>query len=66
VPNKSTSLKTTLAADAHLAEGQQTSIKEKSEIPSRNSKTNNFQNGRTEFRTEVNVYTHVIPHRNNK
>jgi hypothetical protein len=60
VPNTSTSLQTTLAADAHLAEGQflheeQTLNNAKSDIPSRNSETNNFQNGRAEFQTKVNL-----------
>jgi uncharacterized membrane protein YvbJ len=59
-PNTSTSLQKTLAADAHLAEGQflheeQTLIKAVSDIPSRNSETNNFQNERAEFETKVNL-----------
>jgi hypothetical protein len=52
------SLQTTLAADAHLAEGQflleeQTLNNAKSLMPSRNSETNDFQNGRAEFNTTV-------------
>jgi hypothetical protein len=58
-PNMSTSLQT-LAADAHPAEGQfshdkQTLNRAKSDTPSRNSKTNNFQNRRREIRTKVNL-----------
>jgi hypothetical protein len=59
--NTSTSLPTTLAADAHLAEGQflheeQTFNNAKiSEILSRNSETNNFQNRRGDFETKVNL-----------
>jgi hypothetical protein len=55
-PNTSTSLQTTLAADAHLAEGgadiEQCKI---SDIPSRNSETNNFQNRMADFETKVNL-----------
>jgi hypothetical protein len=60
-PNTWTSLQTTLAADAHLAEGHffrwGADIKQcnVSDIPSRNSETNNFQNGRAEFQTKVNL-----------
>jgi hypothetical protein len=50
VSNTSTSLQTTLAAAAHPAEGganiEQCKV---SDIPSRNSETNNFQNRRAEF-----------------
>jgi hypothetical protein len=65
VPTKSTSLQTALALEALLSEGQllheeQISVEEKSDIPTRNSKTNKFQNRRTEFRTKVNLYIHVI------
>jgi hypothetical protein len=52
-------LQTTLAADAHLAEGQflleeKTLNSAVSDIPSRNSATNNFQNGRAEFNNDNN------------
>jgi hypothetical protein len=48
-----------LAAEAHLA-GQfliagQIQNKGKSEVPSRDTKTSNFQKRRTEFRTKVNL-----------
>jgi hypothetical protein len=54
------SLQTTLAADAHLAEGQflheeHTLNNAKSLIPSRNSGINNFQNRRADFETKVNL-----------
>jgi hypothetical protein len=54
------SLQTTLAADAHLAEGQfsrEADIEQCkiSDIPSRNSETNKFQNRSAEFETKVNL-----------
>jgi hypothetical protein len=60
-PNTSTSLQTTLAADARLAEGQfldeeQTLNNAKSLIYRAGTReTNNFQNGRAEFQTKVNL-----------
>jgi hypothetical protein len=60
-PKMSTSLLTTLAPNSHLAQGQfllqeQTSNNAKvSDIPSRNSETINFQNGRVEFNTTVDL-----------
>jgi Tfp pilus assembly PilM family ATPase len=53
-------LQTTLAADAHLAEEQflleqQTLNNAVSNIPRRNSETNNFQNGKTEFKAKVDM-----------
>jgi hypothetical protein len=60
VPNMSTSLQTTLAAEAHLAEGQflleeQTLNIKVSDISNRNPKTNSFQNRRAKFRPTVNL-----------
>jgi hypothetical protein len=61
VPNMSTSLQTTLAAEAHLAEGQfllqeQTLNIEKSLIYRTGApKTNSFQNRRAKFRPTVNL-----------
>jgi hypothetical protein len=55
-----TSEQTTLDAKAHLAKGHFFTRRADSEhrkdpdIPSRNSETNGFQNGRTEFRATVN------------
>jgi hypothetical protein len=51
----------TVAADAHLAEGQLSYMEQalnnvkSPDIPSRNSETNNFQNGKAEFETRVNL-----------
>jgi hypothetical protein len=53
-PN-TTSLQTTIAADTHLAEGTDSEQCNISDIPSRHSETNNFQNRRAEFETEVNL-----------
>jgi hypothetical protein len=59
--NTSTSLKTTLAPEMHLAEDitftTRGDIEHRkiSDIPSRNLKTNSFQNRRAEFRDTVNL-----------
>jgi hypothetical protein len=60
IPDTSASLYTTSAAEAHLSEGQfllqeLTLDKPVSDILNRNSKTNVFQNRKTEFRTKVNL-----------
>jgi hypothetical protein len=58
VPNKLTSLQTTLAAEARLA-GQflPQGCRKASDtnIQSRNLKTNSFQNRKAEFRAKVNL-----------
>jgi hypothetical protein len=53
-----TSLQTTLAIDAHLAERQllqEEQALNNSDIPGRNLENKNFQNGRAEFETGVNL-----------
>jgi hypothetical protein len=59
-PNTSASLQTTLAADAHLAEGEfftwgaDTEQNKVFDVPSKNSTTKNFPSKRTEFPTKKN------------
>jgi hypothetical protein len=58
VPHTSKSPQTTLAAEAHLAEGQfllEEQILNISAIPTRHSKTISLQNRRAEFRPKVNL-----------
>jgi hypothetical protein len=52
-PNTSPSLQTTVAADAHLTEGQ--FLHEEQTLNTAKSLTNRFQNGRAEFETRVNL-----------
>jgi hypothetical protein len=54
-PNMSTSLQTALAAETHLAEGQFLNEEQTLNKLSRNSKTKNFQNRKTECGTKVNL-----------
>jgi hypothetical protein len=57
VPNTSTPLQTTVAAETHLAEGHffsgraNTEHRKFSDMQNRNSKTNSFERRRTEFIT---------------
>jgi hypothetical protein len=74
--NTSTSLQTTLAADAQLAEKTIFTIRadteqsKMSDIPSRNSETYNFQKRRAEFEIKLNLIKtesieEIPPHKKN-